>query len=143
MEPTGPRRQPDLVQRFLQIDDDLAAVGKGQRDHATHALVVDVGIGLVVDAVTRSFHLCQQAFGLVHVFKVGHYNRRMLSIARILVIGHLLAGLAAMLSACGQKGALVLPTTAESQGRATLPQTLNPWHKPAQAAASAASEPAR
>ena len=55
----------------------------------------------------------------------------MLSIARILVIGHLLAGLAALLSGCGQKGALVLPDSPESKGRATLPQTLNPWHTPA------------
>ncbi len=39
-----------------------------------------------------------------------------------------------MLAACGQKGALYLPDTPEAQGRATLPQTLNPWHKPAQTA---------
>jgi len=67
----------------------------------------------------------------------------MLSIARILVIGHLLVALAAMLSACGQKGPLVLPNTPESQGRATLPQTLNPWRQPAQAPQPAASEPSR
>jgi len=67
----------------------------------------------------------------------------MLSVARILVIGHLLVGLAAMLGGCGQKGALVLPTTPESQGRATLPQTLNPWHKPAQPSTPAASETSR
>ncbi|MFM7025995.1 MAG: lipoprotein [Limnohabitans sp.] len=70
----------------------------------------------------------------------------MLRIARILVIGHLLAGCGAMLSGCGQKGALVLPTTPESQGRATLPQTLNPWRKPAPAAGQpvpGASEPTR
>ena len=54
----------------------------------------------------------------------------MLSIARILVIGHLLAGLAAMLAACGQKGPLVLPEGPDAQGRASLPQTLNPWHRP-------------
>jgi predicted small lipoprotein YifL len=81
---------------------------------------------------------------MVHVFEVGHYNRRMLSIARILVIAHVLAGCAAMLAGCGQKGPLVLPNTPESQGRATLPQTLNPWQKPAvPAARPAASEPAR
>lgn len=38
-----------------------------------------------------------------------------------------------MLGACGQKGPLVLPGTPESQNRATLPQTLNPWHRPAPA----------
>jgi len=62
----------------------------------------------------------------------------MLSIARILVIGHLLAGLAALLSACGQKGPLVLPDSPDAQGRATLPQTLNPWHTPAAAAGAPA-----
>ncbi|TXI71419.1 MAG: hypothetical protein E6Q49_09660 [Limnohabitans sp.] len=67
----------------------------------------------------------------------------MLRIARILVIGHALAGCGAMLAACGQKGPLVLPTTPESQGRATLPQTLNPWHQVAPAAKPAASEPSR
>ncbi len=53
-----------------------------------------------------------------------------------------------MLVGCGHKGALTLPTTPESQGRATLPQTLNPWRKPvpntpSAAPAGAASEPAR
>ncbi len=53
-----------------------------------------------------------------------------------------------MLAGCGHKGALTLPTSPESQGRATLPQTLNPWRKPAPstapaAPAGAASEPAR
>jgi len=71
----------------------------------------------------------------------------MLRIARILVIGHVLAASGAMLAGCGQKGPLVLPTSPESQGRATLPQTLNPWHKtpaaPTAPAAGAASEPAR
>ena len=50
-----------------------------------------------------------------------------------------------MLTGCGQKGALYLPQTPESQGRATLPQVLNPWHKTApatQPVAPAASEPA-
>ncbi|MFM8864542.1 MAG: LPS translocon maturation chaperone LptM [Limnohabitans sp.] len=69
----------------------------------------------------------------------------MLRNARILVIGHALAGCAAMLAGCGQKGPLVLPQTPDSQGRATLPQTLNPWPKPvaAPAARPATSEPAR
>ena len=68
----------------------------------------------------------------------------MLSIARILVIGHLLAGLAALLTACGQKGPLVLPDTPDAQGRATLPQTLNPWHQPpAPSSAPSANTPRR
>ena len=48
-----------------------------------------------------------------------------------------------MLAACGQKGALYLPDTPDARDRATLPQTLNPWHKPAQATTPAASEPSR
>jgi len=70
----------------------------------------------------------------------------MLRIARILVIGQVLAASGAMLIGCGQKGPLVLPQTPESQGRATLPQALNPWHKPpaaAQGAAPASPEPSR
>ncbi|MBM3387340.1 MAG: hypothetical protein FJY36_06710 [Betaproteobacteria bacterium] len=72
----------------------------------------------------------------------------MLRVLKILVIAQALAGGVAMLSGCGQKGALVLPNTPESQGRATLTQTLNPWHKPnpstpPAAPAGAASEPVR
>nr|WP_315235145.1 lipoprotein [uncultured Limnohabitans sp.] len=52
-------------------------------------------------------------------------------------MAHALAGGAAMLTACGQKGALVLPSTPESAGRATLPQTLKLWP-----AASASPSPA-
>ena len=59
-----------------------------------------------------------------------------------------LAALVAMLPGCGLKGPLFLPDTPESQGRATLPQTLNPWHKhssttPAAVPAGTASEPTR
>ncbi|WP_291942205.1 lipoprotein [Limnohabitans sp.] len=50
---------------------------------------------------------------------------------------HALVGGAAVLSACGQRGPLVLPTTPASAGRATLPQTLNPFRTPAPAASSA------
>ena len=49
-------RHPDFLQRFLQVDDDLAAVGKAQSYHATRSLVVDVGIGLIVDPVARQFN---------------------------------------------------------------------------------------
>ncbi|MBD8049472.1 LPS translocon maturation chaperone LptM [Limnohabitans radicicola] len=76
----------------------------------------------------------------------------MLRVLKILVIAQVLAACAAMLAACGQKGPLVLPQTPESVGRATLPQTLNPWRQPgtptpsavpASPAAASASDPAR
>jgi predicted small lipoprotein YifL len=35
-------------------------------------------------------------------------------------------GLALLLAACGQKGALYMPTGEAAANRATLPQTLNP-----------------
>src|SRR5258708_31910625 len=41
VEATGLGRQPDLVQRFLLVDNDLAAVGKDQGHHATHALGIE------------------------------------------------------------------------------------------------------
>ncbi|WP_295502408.1 lipoprotein [Limnohabitans sp. Rim8] len=56
---------------------------------------------------------------------------------KILVMLHALVGGAAVLSACGQRGPLVLPTTPASAGRATLPQTLNPFSSSAPAATSA------
>ena len=54
----------------------------------------------------------------------------MLKVIKILVMLHALVGGAAVLSACGQRGPLVLPTTPASAGRATLPQTLDPFRKP-------------
>jgi predicted small lipoprotein YifL len=76
---------------------------------------------------------------LVQKFKVGHYNRCMLKVLKILVTAHALVGGAAMLTACGQKGPLVLPNTPESAGRATLPQTLKLW--PASPGPNANTEP--
>ncbi|WP_233252207.1 lipoprotein [Limnohabitans sp. 2KL-17] len=60
---------------------------------------------------------------------------------KILVTAHALVGGAAMLGACGQKGPLFLPNTPESEGRATLPQTLKPW--PAQPATGTPAETPR
>jgi predicted small lipoprotein YifL len=128
MKATATGRQPHFVQGFLQIDDDLAAVGKGQSDHAANTLVVDVGIGVVVQAIATNLYASEQALGLVHEFKVGHYNRCMLKVPKILVTTLALVGCAVVLSACGQKGPLKLPDTPASAGRATLPQSLNPWH---------------
>jgi predicted small lipoprotein YifL len=56
----------------------------------------------------------------------------MLKVQRILVTTLALVGGAVALSGCGQKGPLKLPNTPASQGRATLPQSLNPWHTPPQ-----------
>ncbi|MBM3397614.1 MAG: hypothetical protein FJY28_03145 [Betaproteobacteria bacterium] len=61
----------------------------------------------------------------------------MLKVKKILVTTLTLAGSAAVLSACGQKGPLTIPDTPASAHRATLPQTLNPWHQPS------AGQPAR
>jgi predicted small lipoprotein YifL len=120
-------RQPHLVQGLLQIDHDLAAVREGQSDHAAHPLVIDVRVGVVVQAIAADLNASKKAFSVVQKFKVGHYNRWMLKVFKILVMVHALVGGAAMLSACGIKGALYLPNTPESQDRATLPQTLKPW----------------
>ncbi len=128
MKATATGRQPHFVQGFLQIDNDLAKVGEGQGDHAAHALVVDVGVGVVVQAIATGLYASEQALGLVHEFKVGHYNRCMLKVPKILVTTLALVGGAVALSACGQKGPLKLPDTPASAGRATLPQSLNPWH---------------
>jgi predicted small lipoprotein YifL len=64
----------------------------------------------------------------------------MLKVMKILVTAHALVGGAAMLSACGQKGPLFLPTTPESAGRATLPETLKVW--PAKTAPATTTVPA-
>ena len=42
VEAAGLRRQPDLLQRRLRVDDDLAAVREGELEQAAGALVVDV-----------------------------------------------------------------------------------------------------
>ena len=128
MKPTTTSGQPHLVQGLLQVDHDLAAIRKSERDHAARALIVDVGIGVVIQTVAADFYARQQTFGLVQKFKVGHYNQCMLKLLRILVMAHALVGGAAMLTACGQTGPLFLPDVPASAGRATLPQTLNPWH---------------
>ncbi|OYU28903.1 MAG: hypothetical protein CFE41_02625 [Burkholderiales bacterium PBB2] len=54
----------------------------------------------------------------------------MLKVPWILVRTLALVGCAVALCACGQKGTLKMPNTPASQGRATLPQSLNPWHVP-------------
>jgi predicted small lipoprotein YifL len=102
-------------------------------------LVVHVGIGVVVQPITDDLYARQQAFSLVQKFKVGHYNHSMLKVMKILVMLHALVGGAAVLSACGQRGPLVLPASPASAGRATLPQTLDPFRTSPKASNSAHS----
>lgn len=58
-------RHPDFLQRLLQVDDDLAAVGKRQGNHAARALVVNVGIAGIVDAVACPLNGGQCLLGVV------------------------------------------------------------------------------
>ncbi len=127
MKATAACRQPDLMQGLLQVDHNLAAVGEGQRDHAAYPLVVDVRVGDIVQTIAADLNASKKAFSVVQKFEVGHYNRCMLKLIKILVMALALVGGAAMLTACGQKGALFMPNAPESQDRATLPQSLNPW----------------
>lgn len=110
------------MQRLLQVDDDLAAVGKHQRHHAAGALVVDIGQVGIVDAVTVGLDRFEQRFGVVHEFRVGHYNFTMLRVFQILVSAIVLALNAVSLVGCGQQGALYLPTAPVAAHRATLPE---------------------
>jgi predicted small lipoprotein YifL len=128
------------MQGLLQVDDDLAAIRKTERDHPPDALVVDVRIRLVVDAITASFDAAQQRFGSIHEFGVGHYNFTMLNVLQILVSGPcmrfaLAASVVGALAGCGQKGPLYLPTGEAAAARATLPETLIPA-RPAQPASA-------
>jgi len=120
------RGHPNFLQGLLQVDDDLAAVVKAQRHHAARALIVDVGVRFIVDAVTRRLYRLQNGLGQVQVFKLGHYNPIMfvLLLSQNRILGrralaprqHGLAayGLSALLllslTGCGQKGPLFLPS---------------------------------
>jgi predicted small lipoprotein YifL len=58
------------------------------------------------------------------------------------IVGACIAAVLLAVVACGQKGALVLPSDPAAQNRATLPQILSPA-QPASAPSSAASAPKR
>ena len=131
---------PHLMQRSLQIDDDLGAVGKCQCHHAACALAVHIRVPRVVDAIATTFNGEQQFFCLVQEFKVGHYNLRMLIAFQTPVRPIALAASAAVLWGCGQRGPLYLPGTPEASQRATLPETLSPV-KTAPTATAPASVP--
>jgi predicted small lipoprotein YifL len=117
--------QPDLMQWFLQVDDNLAVVGKDQGDHASRSLVVDIGSGFVVDTVATRLDGPEHLFRAIHEFGVSHYNFAMLLIPQILVRAFVLAACTVALVACGQRGPLYLPQ-AGMIDRATLPESLLP-----------------
>ena len=133
------------MQGLLQVDHNLAAVGKHQSDHSADPLVVDVDIGNLVDPVATRLDALEHGLSPVHEFRVRHYNFAMLHICRILVSGLVLAGGAVSLMGCGQKGLLFLPTEPAAAHRATLPQTLRSSigfaPPPATTAASAPAAP--
>lgn len=104
---------PDLLQRFLQIDDDLAPVGKGQGDHSSHPLVVDICVRFIIDLIAAGLYGFQQRFRSVHEFRVGHYNFTMLTTKQILISALALGASVLNLSGCGQTGPLYLPATAQ------------------------------
>ena len=62
------------MQGALQVDDELAAVGEGERHQAARALVVDVGVGVFVEGVALLLNTAQKGFCQIKVFNVGHYN---------------------------------------------------------------------
>ena len=147
------------MQRFLQVDHDLAMVRKDQSDHTANPLVVDIDKGIVIDAVATGLNGAEDGFSAVHEFRVSHYNLEMLRIPQILVSSAALAASAvarpvtmavtlsvtgvigAGISGCGQQGALYLPTEPAAARRATLPETLRPGTPNAAPAASPASAP--
>ena len=130
MKSTGAGSHPQLLQGFLKVHNDLAAVGKGERDHAAHPLVIDIGFGRIVDAVTTAFHGAQGGFGVVQVFVVGHYNAMMINTfgilgalrlpTRTLVVAALMAA-GLMVVGCGQKGPLYLPTNTGTHAKQVKP----------------------
>src|SRR6478609_5355519 len=131
VEAAGAGGEPHFLQRFLQVDDDLAAVLEGERDHSAHPLVVDVRVALLVDSVAAGLDAGQQSFGAVEVIEVGHYNFQMFGVHQILVSASMRRlALAAcgvvLLAACGQKGPLFMPKGEAAAGRATLGDLITP-----------------
>jgi predicted small lipoprotein YifL len=109
MKATGFASEPNFMQWLLLIDDDLALVCKGQRHHASHALVVYICIGTIVNAITALLYCAKQCFRLVHKFRVSHYNSTMFEATRILIRLWFMGGSVVYLVGCGQTGPLYLP----------------------------------
>jgi predicted small lipoprotein YifL len=124
MKATRLRGQPYFMERLLQVDHDLAAVGKCHRDHAADTLIVDIDLRCVVDGIASSLDAPQQQFGTVQKLQVSHYNFPMPRVPRILVIPLVLV--ASFQVGCGQKGSLFLPAESSAVPRATLLESLRP-----------------
>jgi predicted small lipoprotein YifL len=112
---------PYFMQRFLQVDDDLAAVRKAEVYHAAGALVVNIGIRFIIDSVAGHLYCFEKRLCTIHEFLVGHYNFGMLKATQILVRHIALALVVLTLAACGQTGALYLPASNTSRSPAGNP----------------------
>jgi predicted small lipoprotein YifL len=148
MKPATLGGQPDLLQGFLQIHNDLAVIVKHQRNHAARTLIVDISIGLLIDTVTMGLNGFERIFSQVQKFNVSHYNAIMKNISQIvnrvatmLAMGLSAAGLILSLTACGQRGPLYLPTMPAGVERASLVDTLTKPSATAPAALPAAPAP--
>lgn len=118
---------PYLLQRFLQIDNNLAAVCECESHHAAHALIINIGQAFVIDSIATRLDVSKETLGVVHVVSVSHYNFTMLLNIRILVSALILVPIAVILPGCGQQGPLYLPTEPAAANRATLPESLMPF----------------
>lgn len=128
---------PNFMKWFLEIDHDLASVRKGQRDHPSRALIVQVHIGGFIDVITCQFDVAQGRFGAVLVFGIGHYNsvmvewRQILGVAPICEGGRVMRSTVAavltglILGGCGQKGPLYLPGPESAPTKAAQPAPNN------------------
>lgn len=125
-----PRGHPKFLQWLLQVHDNLTAVGESERDHATHPLIVDVGICGIVDAVAGTLQGAQSSFSVIQVFVVGHYNAKMINTHRILgalcgsqrlLVAAALMGAGLLVTGCGQKGPLYLAVDRGAQAQPAKP----------------------
>jgi predicted small lipoprotein YifL len=104
------------MQGFLQIHNDLTAVGEGELNHASDALVVDIDIAALIQSVAALLQHMEQRFGTVQKLKVGHYNFTMLKIKKIQAMACISLASALYLTGCGQTGPLYLPAKAALHG---------------------------
>jgi len=89
-----------------------------------NALVVQVCIGFIVDAVAIFFHRLEQGLSAVQEFRVGHYNFTMLKANQILVSVIALGAAVLNLAGCGQTGSLYLPERSAPKPASTAPTPL-------------------